>query len=171
HALFRFNPARFHELGASMKAKQHTFHAEIASRVASHFEEHDSIMHKVWVLSQTDRFSAYHEDELTPLCCTLVRFQLAPGEVLDQEAFPRFGHALWLVAIGEVTVRVAEDPLLPLGSFEMYEQTDSPSAPIHIEAQVKAEIYCLDGQKVAGLKGPEPAPNVQNRLSESETAP
>jgi ATP:ADP antiporter, AAA family len=150
--LLRLNPTRFHELVASMESHNDTFHLEIARRIERGQEEHDTLSHKVWVLSQIDRFLGYREDELIPLSCALERHSLTSGQRVDREALTRYEHAFWIVAVGEVLVQEADNPALRLGSFDIFERTSRPTDTFYIEVQSDTEIYCINGQKVARLR-------------------
>lgn len=152
YELHKTEPTRFFELFELMKSNEHTFHSTICNRILTSSGKKDFLVHRVWVLSQTDLFSVYHEDELFELAGALEEFRLQPGQTLDSTALTLYEKSLMIVSYGSVVVSPMEGNTVVLDAFDVHEITGVGALETLIQATTDTGLYFLDDQKVEGLR-------------------
>lgn len=153
YKLHKLDLLRFDELQWSMEEMEDSFHISICKKIQAAPKIHDFLVHKVWVLGQTDLFSIYHEDELIEIASSLAVFQLPAGESIQGADLSRHEKSFCVVSYGTIEVQVpATGAVQPQDAFDTFELSRERSSRLVIRATVDSELYCFDDQKVEGLR-------------------
>lgn len=151
-ALYRLNSDRFYELYETMTTENDLFHLEICERVESSVSEHDLMVHKIKVLQQAEVFSDYNEDELMHVACPLPRYVVKQNEYFDSDHLGQFEKSIWLVPSGHLTIQQDSDTTEHLWPFDTFQITSKNAPKTRLYAEVDSELYCIDHQKLDGLR-------------------
>lgn len=152
YELYKLDPTRFYELRSSMEDTGDSFHLQICDKVQTSTSEHHFLVHKVWVLSQTDFFSIYHEEELIPLATSLDVFHMPEAQSLGASVLACYDLTHLIVAAGQVQIHLADGTTQLLGAFDTYQIESKASSQVMLEALIDSEIFCMDDQKIKGLR-------------------
>ena len=153
-ALYQSNPSRFDSLQRVMEAQNDIFHLKICHRIAT-TSGHDLLWHRVVVLRRTGRFARRPEEELLTVAPFLTKYILAGGQAASSDMLVRPHKALWLVAVGALSVHSDSGTTEQLGPFEWCELTAAESKQVTVWADETSEVYCMDEPQLAHLQALE----------------
>ncbi len=151
-ALYRLNPARFHELHQTISAENDRLHLTICERVASSVLDKDLMVHKIKILQRAKVFSGYHEDELMYVACSLPRYQIKKGEYLSPDNLGLFNKSIWLMVSGQVAIQRETGTLEHLKPYDTFTSNAEGAKHTQVYAEVDSELYCINDQKLDGIR-------------------
>ncbi len=148
YTLHRTNRVRFDELQAVIQQQKDSFHSRIVAKVEGSPGNHDLMIHKVWVLRQTELMADLHEDELLPVACSLFTYKTEEGPLPDFALRGQHESFVMVIAAGSMSVAWPDGREQILETFDTLGLSREQLDQVRIWVLETSEFYCIDGQKI-----------------------